>query len=348
MSTATEHQNQQRFEIKVDGKGIVNYQDENLLLFSRGKSLFKKTSDGIEKIVSLYENILEKWFCSSNLFRRLTRSHIHHVLPVDSNKLIVFASKKIFYININKKSIITEKNISGSRPLCVTTFGDYVYYGEYTSNPERKPIRLFRSKPPYTDWEIVKKFTNIRHIHGVFEDPFTNSLWITTGDQDQESWIHQLSDETFEPSFSIGGSQMYRAVSLVFTEKYIYFGSDAPAEKNYIIRFKRGDSRAEKLTEVGGPVFYGCSLHNQLFFSTVCEPSKVNRTDAVELWHSFNGNEWSKALEIEKDIWNMKFFQYGQLLFPKGPGDKKHIRLSSLATKYDQKILKLQIKPEKI
>jgi len=135
---------------------------------------------------------------------------------------------------------------------------------------------------------------------------------------------------------------MYRAVTLVFTEKYIYFGSDAPDQKNFIFRFKRGDSKAEKLTEVGGPIFYGCSLENQLYFSTVCEPSKVNRTDAVELWHSSNGDEWKKVLEIKKDLWSMKYFQYGQLMFPDGPGDSEHLWFSTLGTQYDQNILKLK------
>ncbi|MCC5931464.1 MAG: hypothetical protein JJU28_19610 [Cyclobacteriaceae bacterium] len=320
------------------GEGVVHYHDNYSLLFSRGKTLFKKTDQDVTKVVSLHNNWLDRLLSGSKLYRRLTRSQIHHVIPAKNQTFIVFASGNVYRINTLSGSTVHLHSIQGSRPLCVSLFQNDIYYGQYISNPDRGPIRLICSRPPYIDWKAVNTFYGIRHIHGVFEDPFTQTLWITTGDKDRESWIHQLSNTTYEPQVSIGGSQKYRAVSLFFTKDYIYYGSDAPDMENYIYRFRRGDSKAEKLVKVGGPVFYGCQVGNYLYFGTVCEPSEVNRTDASELWCSQNGTKWKKVLEIKKDIWPMKLFQYGQFLFPGGPGDGKRLWLSSLATKKDQMI----------
>lgn len=331
-------------DLETVGEGMVNYCDNDGLFFSRGKSIFKRDRDGnIEKIISLYLNSPDQILSKSKLYRRLTRSHINHILPVQDDHLLVFVSGKIYYVDTRRKEVIHSSEIQGSQPLHITTFENTVYYGQYLRDPKKPPIKLLCSIPPYSSWMPVKIFDDIRHIHGVFRDPYTDSLWVTTGDDDKESKIMQLSKDNFEVQFSLEGSQTYRTVTLLFDEDYIYYGTDTPREKNFIYRFRRGSSSLEKLTETAGSIFFGTKVNESLFFSTAWEPSEVNKGDTVELWSSKNGKEWNNLITFQKDWWHNKLFRYGMIFFPDGPGDGENLWFSTMGTKNDQMIYRMPI-----
>jgi hypothetical protein len=76
---------------------------------------------------------------------------------------------------------------------------------------------------------------------------------------------------------------------------------------------------------VGSSVFYGCRLGTHLFFSTAAEPSDVNSTRSVEVWYSETGDAWRRLRSFIPDAWPSRLFQYGQVLFPAGPGDGRHV-----------------------
>jgi len=335
------------FDLKNIGKGFVNYRDKKKLIFSRGKTIYEwKENQSCKKIISLHKNPLDRLFCNLQLYQRLTRSHIQHVIPIKKNRLLAFLARQIYYIDSKNNSIINTSDLKGSQPLQIANFNETVYYGEYIRSSKNPPIHLLRSSPPFSHWEIVKQFTNIRHIHGVFRDPYDDSLWITTGDNDQECWIMKLSRNDYKVKFRIGGSQLHRAVALVFTKEYIYYGTDTPREENFICRFKRGSQKIEKLTRVGGSVFYGTKVANNLYFSTACEPGKYNRKDVAEIWESTDRINWELFCELKKDWWHNKLFRYGLVLFPYGPGDDQHLWFSSIATNFDNQIIKKNIADE--
>ena len=54
---------------------------------------------------------------------------------------------------------------------------------------KRDPVRLFELDPNSMKIKTIHIFENVRHIHGVFYDNYTNKFWITTGDTDSESII---------------------------------------------------------------------------------------------------------------------------------------------------------------
>lgn len=325
--------------IETFGEGMVNFCNHEGLLFSKGKSIFKRRWNGeIQKIISLHTGLIDRFLSNSKLYRRLTRSHINHILPVQKGYLLVFVSGKIYYIDKNQGTVIHQTDIQGSQPLHITSLDGTVYYGQYIRRSEKPPIKLLKSNPPYKKWETVRVFDDIRHIHGVFKDPFTQTLWITTGDDDSESKIMQLSGKSYQTEFVLEGSQMNRTVTLLFDEDYIYYGTDSPRQKNYICRFKRYNTDIEKLQETGGSVFYGTKVKDQLFFSTAWEPSKVNKSNNIDLWSSTNGMDWDKLLSLKKDWFHNKLFRYGMIFFPSGPSDGKHVWFSTMATIDDQKI----------
>lgn len=141
-----------------------------------------------------------------------------------------------------------------------------VYYGEYRSNSEREPVHIWSLEKDGRKWKSVWHFENIRHVHGVFHDPYTDSIWVTTGDMDQEAGIWRTDDRFISLCRVVGGSQQLRAVQLLFNKDYVYFGSDTPDEKNFIYRMDREGKNLENLTPVGSSVFYGCKVGKKLFF----------------------------------------------------------------------------------
>lgn len=218
------------------------------------------------------------------------------------------------------------------------------YYGEYRRNSERSPVHVWKWQKGDLNWLPVWRFEGIRHVHGVFHDPYTDAIWVTTGDTDVEAGIWRTDDGFSTLHQVAGGSQQLRAVYLLFTEAHLYFGSDAPDEQNHLYRMNREGGNIERLqAAVGGPIFYGCKVANSLFFSTVVEPGSVNTSRLAEVWRTDNGSDWEKILEFEKDIWSMKYFQYGQVLFPTCPGDGKHLYCMPLATKGHGKTCVLDI-----
>src|SRR5690606_32225381 len=126
-----------------------------------------------------------------------------------------------------RSTLIKVDGVVGSRPMALCTVEDTVYYGEYRSNggfsgdSERTPIHVWRSTKGDT-FEKAWQFTNVRHIHAISHDPFTNRIWVTTGDRDEESALWYTDDNFATLHKFIGGSQQYRAIQLLFTEAHIY------------------------------------------------------------------------------------------------------------------------------
>ena len=88
---------------------------------------------------------------------------------------------------------------------------------------------------------------SIRHIHGIYYDEFSDSLWCVTGDVSDECQIIQSFDK-FETLSVIGsGDETWRAVSLLFTKDYIYYAMDAEFEQNKIFKISRQNMQRTNL-----------------------------------------------------------------------------------------------------
>lgn len=256
--------------------------------------------------------------------RRLTRAGVHHLLP---HQGIAFAGRQIFLREPARPEPIFRRaaSVRGSRPLCVATDGQTVYYGEYRGNPDRTPVHVWASRDGGRSWTAVYEFRNVRHVHGVHYDAWTGAFWVTTGDDDEESAIWRTVDGFRTLERVAGGTQQLRVVQLVFTKEHVYFGSDTPRAQNHLYRLHRGGSRPERLQPVGSSVFFGCRVGRHLFFSTAAEPSDVNSTRRAEIWHSADGEHWSLLRSFTRDWWPSRLFQYAQVTFPAGPGDGRRV-----------------------
>ena len=329
--------------MEVVTSGIIQFVSHEEAIISRGRHLFVSNDGGKrwKKWISIPIPFKKRVLAWSTWLSRLTRTEIHHLLRINEHQFFCIAFNRCFLIEQNGKTKDVG-DIIGSRPLCVTTHQDMVYYGEYTSNKNRDPIRLFLFNSKTHEWTVMHTFKGIRHIHGVHFDPIEKTLWVTVGDDDNEAAVLRWNESvgTFEKI--VFGSQQARTIDLIFLKDSIFFATDAPDEKNYIYKLNRKTHQAENCSAVGGPVFYTSHVDNHIFLSTVVEPSIVNRQDAVELWHSPDeGHTWQIIQEFKKDFGGKRYFQYGQIKFPHGPGDGENLWFTPYATSLSHKVVKL-------
>lgn len=318
-------------------KGIVHWSDGSLLIRSIGRTIDISRDNGntFEFSGRIELDLIRRIASWNRIGRRLTRSNVKHCLRLTEDLFIVFVASSILQLDLKSKQIRKVATVSGSRPLRVCFDGQSLYYGEYRRNPSRQPIHVWKSVNLGLNWEICHTFTNVRHIHGVYHDPFDKAIWITTGDLDHESAIWRTDNNFGDLQRVVGGTQQHRVIDLLFSPSHLFFGSDAPDQQNCIYNMSRVSGRIESLVQTAGPIFHAASYSNHLFFTTACEPSTVNMGQNCEIWHCDTTGHCQRVGQLRKDRWPA-IFQYGQIILPAGQKSQIRFWVSPFATKYDQ------------
>jgi hypothetical protein len=315
--------------------GRVHFEDELHAIGSRAMSLFVKKSGEADwqPLATLPLHSMKSLAARNRLAARLFRAGVDHVI-VHRGTPVILACGHVFQCDVQARRATLVGRISGSRPLAVaSTRTGRIYYGEYRHNVDRKPIRVWCSEDGGSVWSVVWTFNCIRHVHGVFEDPYSDAIWVTTGDTDDECGIWR-TDDCFQSLHRVaGGSQQTRAIDLLFTSSAIYFGTDTPTERNFIYRIPREGGVPEKLVTVEGSVFHACQAGKYLLFSSACEPSTVNTERTATVWASADGTHWRRVASFRKDWLPMRLFQYGQVyLTGKSGSDSDVVWVTPFAT----------------
>lgn len=270
--------------------------------------------------------------------RRLWRRDSHHAVDLGRGRFLVCGYRG-FHL-VDTVAAVAERlpgGWHGSRPLALCQRGSSVCYGEYRGNAERSPVAVWRSNDEGRSWERAWTFTTVRHVHGVYHDPYEDSFWVTTGDEDTEAGLWRTRDDFRSLEHVAGGSQALRVVQLLFTQDAVLFGSDAPSERNWLYRMERRSGNIRAVQAVESSVFYGTQAGGMCAFSTAVEPSAVNRSREAVVWLSKDGGEsWYRGVAFRKDRLPMRLFQYGQVLFPAGPGDGNTLWLTPYGARPDQ------------
>ena len=220
----------------------MHWAADDEVLLSRGRRLLRSRDGGINwsEVFELpvgFRHRISGW---SKPLRRLFRGGVYHVSRL-GDRLVVFGNGWIYPVDLETGSLAADPQaIVGSRPLmsAVDPFGN-IFYGEYRSNDDRSPVAVFKSADGGKSWGRAWTFDSVRHVHGVFWDPWEEAIWVTTGDEDQESVIWRTTDGFRSLQPILCGSQQTRAVQLLFTEEAVFFGSDTPREANWLYRLAR-------------------------------------------------------------------------------------------------------------
>lgn len=312
---------------------MMLYADESESInFVRGRFVLENVESSAKEVVPACRSFALTAAMHFSLLCRLLRLYPSNVIRLSSKKFLVVFRKRFYHLDFANISFTYQSDIVGSSPLNVLFDDGVLFYGEYRQNPERSPVTLWRSIDLGKNWEPAYEFDSVRHIHGVFKDPYEAAFYVTTGDSDRESAIWVSRDGAKSFSKLLHGSQQTRAVQLGITKDAIYFGSDSPLEPNYLYRLDRGNSTPVKLGEVGGSVFYAKVIGDDVYFSTAVEPSDINKSPFAQIWR-VRENRMCLIYQAKKDFWPKKYFQYGQLRFVDGPANSGPVYISKVATR---------------
>ena len=303
---------------------LVHWIDHKEIWASSNYTLHTSKDRGVtfSKMVDLKVNSLTRMLGKSRFVAKAFRLGIRDLRKLESGTLLVIADRKILRSN-NGEFKTVHYFRKGFGPLregwCEDNKGN-CYLAEYFLNNKRgTPVTLLKSVDDGQSWEIIRSFRQIRHIHCVQKDPFHRRIWMGTGDRDDECSI-SFSEDEGETWTEIGsGDQMFRAVSLLFTKDYVYWGSDAPTRQNYIYRYARKNENIERLAPVDGPVHYSARLGNGIMlFATTAEGNSEGKSaewdNKAHIWASENGRQWKDLISWEKDRYPY-LLGYGRVYF---------------------------------
>lgn len=275
---------------------------------------------------------------ASRLSSRLLRDGFHALAILPAGHIVAAVPKAIVtLVRGDTQFRITHHVSRGTRPLHIACTPDgRLYWGEYFDNEQRDEVHIYASTDQGQSWSIAYTFPKgtIRHVHNIVYDQWGKCLWVLTGDDGSECRILKASCDFHSVDAVISGNQQARAVALVPTQDALFFSSDTPFEANHIYRLdRRGE--LQKLTGISSSSIYGCQVGDAVFFSTMVEPTEVNRDRHARLYGSLDGQSWSSPLAWEKDGWHQGLFQFGNVLLPDGSNTSGVLAVTTVAVKKD-------------
>ena len=270
-------------------------------------------------------------------FQRALRFLFYNVIPLKGKELFLTFGKDIgiYRDGTIRRLDKLKRPCRILRSACAQDQKGNVYFGEYINNEQRDIVRVYRYVIDEDQLEVVYRFRSgeVRHVHGIYFDPFDKCLWCLTGDLPTECRILRTCDG-FQTLEVVGeGDETWRAVSVLFTKDAIYYGMDAEFQTNHVYRCDRRTGKRTDLGEVDGPIYYSFAAGAELFFSVTAElcPSQVGRS--ATLWHVEKDDHLTRVVSIEKDFLHRGYFMRGTMHFPQGPGLADELLFHALGLK---------------
>jgi hypothetical protein len=304
----------------------VEWTDGLQFILSRRNRLFRTISldRRFEEIGSVDQPLWKRGAMRLRPFQRLLRSMFYNVVPLPDGSIFTTFDRSVGVIREGRYHPIRGllRPVRCLRGACAIDGDGVLYFGEYDSNDERRPVHIYRWTAGSNALEIAHTFPAgaIRHVHGIYFDPFEKCLWCTTGDHGSEAKFLRTSDG-FKTIELIGeGDETWRCVSLLFNKEAVYYGMDAEFIQNHLYRLDRRTGKREVLTPVDGPVYYSRAQGQELFFGVTAElcPSQNGRAAAV--WNITENDSARQIVSFEKDRLRKDLFMYGTLHFSLGLG----------------------------
>jgi hypothetical protein len=338
----------------------------NQLYASRGYRLLcamiENPSDNLawQPIAQFHPSFRRRLSVTTRLTARLFRDGFHALAVLQSGGLVAAVAGAIVTARPNENEFrVTHAIMRGTRPLHITAVpAGAVYWGEYFDNAARDEVHIYGSTDGGATWAVAYTFPRaaIRHVHNIVHDPWENCLWVLTGDYGDECRILRAACDFSRVDAVLQGNQQARAVALVPMSDGLYFSSDTPLESNYVYRLDR-QGNLSRLVAISSSSIYGCRVGDRVFFSTMVEPSQVNRDRNLRIFGGLgsgglepggrgsgggHGSEdWRPLLSWKKDRWSMRFFQYGNAFLPDGNNATPYLAVSTIAVELDDMVTSL-------
>lgn len=306
---------------QLKGYQIEWAEHENYYLSRRNQLFHSSNLNPPFELVSIIDAPF--WKQAAAVFRpvqRLLRFMVTNVIPLANNEIFVTFDKSVGMIRDGKYRELEglERPCRVLRSGCAVDRNGSIFFGEYLANTERGEMRVYKFSPGDDEIKVIYTFPpgSIRHIHGLYFDTFTNSIFCLTGDDEDECRILQTSDE-FRTIEVVGqGDETWRAVSLLFTADSLFYGMDAEFRTNHIYEFDRNSFARKSLGEVDGTVFYSKQFGGEFFFTTTAENAPSQKENVAAIWNVTRDGTCVEIARFKKDFWHPALFMFGLVHFP--------------------------------
>ena len=240
--------------------------------------------------------------------------------------IVVLYRGKIFFFEFSLRRLNLVGRLKQSRNVLHGGIGvskEGIFFGEYGANSNRDSVPVWKSADDGRTWSIIFEFRakTIKHVHGVYVDPFSSDLWIPTGDFQNECFVFQVKNKDFNKIEKHGdGSQKWRPVSMFFTDKQIIWAMDSQLEPSCLQVFNRQTKQLNEKKEFEGPVWYSKHFQDGSgIIQTTVEIGPGVSSDYSHLYFSENLLEWKEVMRFRKDWLPMRYFKFGVVAFADGP-----------------------------
>jgi hypothetical protein len=306
---------------ELKGYAVESAEPNNFYLSRRNKLFHSKNLKPPFKQIATIDAPFWKNITSNfRLAQRVLRFMVTNVVPLANGDLFVTFDKSIGIVRDGKFKAL-ENLLRPCRVLrssCAIDGNGNIFFGEYIANTERGEMRIYKYATGTDSLEIAYTFppNTIRHIHGLYFDKFTNSIFCLTGDDERECQILRSFDN-FKTMEIVGqGDETWRAVSVLFDKDSFFYGMDAEYRANHIYKISRKNWERKSLGEVSGTVFYSKQIGRDLFFTTTAENAPSQTENVATLWHVDENENLKNLKSFKKDRWHPTLFMFGTIHFP--------------------------------
>ncbi|MEE2000426.1 hypothetical protein QWY20_03085 [Alkalimonas sp. MEB108] len=211
--------------------------------------------------------------------------------------------------------------------LAVDPVNNLVYFGEYLNNHSRD-IRVIGIDTVTCEVKVCWQFSRqeIKHIHAIIYDAYRKRLWLTTGDNNEESAFYYTDDGFSTVHKFAGGDQSWRAIGILFDETGMEWGMDAGKdaaadEINHIWRWDFASNSRTLRCVIGNPAYAISQLDNGgAILATTFEPGRLQDTpEQAALWYRSPTGEWQQVYSQNYLYRAMPgISKYGMIYIPAG------------------------------
>lgn len=315
---------------------VQEYDKAGNLWATRGMIIYILKSGGnyFSRVAHAPTGLSVLWLFNFTIFRRLSlRPECMEIVIGSKGNICAFSGGNLWYLphktkKFKKTMKLTHYGIGVGRGMLsngIFSNDNLIFFGEYFDNPGKTNVRIFKSMDNGLNWEIAHDFYagQIRHIRSLYSDPYSDKLWLCTGDLDNESMIGCSSDNFLHFLPIVQGSQVARAIALVFTEDSVFWGTDTGSgDHSGIYRWDKETKFISKLQKISAAMFYGTRLAGgTIVMSSEIEGSRLESDDKTRLYIIKSNRE---ITTIECGSWNLvkKGFRFspGRLRFQRNQG----------------------------
>lgn len=307
---------------------VVHYYDSETkdLISSKGNTFLAKLGNREYR----FDVPLASKFAIPSYFRlarralRLDKSNA--VFNYARDGIVILYRGQIFFYDLTSKTLKSVGRLRQCRNVLhrgIAVGDRSILFGEYGANPDRHAVPVWRSTDDGRSWEIIFEFPagSIKHIHGVYSDPYSDSVWIPTGDFSGECYVFECRDHEFRDIVKHGdGEQRWRPVSMFFDLNRIVWAMDSQLQPSCLQVFDRATADLSELRSFEGPVWYSKRFSDgSAVLQTTVEVGDGVKSDFAHVHFSKDLINWQEVARYRKDHWPMRYFKFGVIAFADGP-----------------------------